>query len=140
MTSQTVISTPPALDISPYFSPGLCGPLPAWERVGERGPHAISVRGEQPCLVSSDFWVPRSVASNHGVHDGQQLAHAGHDHHLGRFAGSLEALGQGLDHRIAALGADCGHVQYAAHIGTTAPDVALPAVFPAVIVQRCDAD
>src|SRR5215475_794409 len=112
----------------PYFRARRFSPSPL---VGE---------GEQPCSVSSDFWVPRGVAFNHGVHDGQQLAHAGHDHHFRRFAGSLEALGQGLDHRIAALGADCGHVQDTAHIGTTAPDVPLPAVFPAVTVERCNAD
>src|SRR5262249_18377799 len=28
-------------DVTPYFSPGASRPLPSWERVGERGAHAI---------------------------------------------------------------------------------------------------
>ncbi|MDD5297555.1 MAG: NADH-ubiquinone oxidoreductase-F iron-sulfur binding region domain-containing protein, partial [Rhodocyclaceae bacterium] len=43
------------------------------------------ITAEQPCLVSSDFGVPWGVVFDHGVHDGEEFAHAGDDDDLGRF-------------------------------------------------------
>ena len=35
--------------------------------------------GEQPCSKSNIFWVPGCIIFQHGIHDGQQLSHAGND-------------------------------------------------------------
>ena len=53
---------------------------------------------------------PRALVTKHGVEDGQELAHAGRNSHLGRFALSTQLLFEATDHRVALESADGRHV------------------------------
>jgi hypothetical protein len=50
-----------------------------WDSLNRGKVRILSLQGEQPCSLSSDFGVPRGIVFQHGVHDGQQLSPAGHD-------------------------------------------------------------
>ena len=76
----------------------------------------------------------------HGVEDGEQLAHAGRQGHLFRFAGRTQALIEGPDHRIEAGRDDGAHIEDRAHLRPSAPDSAPPPQRAAVAIQWRDAD
>src|ERR1700737_1635558 len=86
------------------------------------------------------WWPPRSVVANHGVEDGQHLAHDGDE---GRFLFN-PAVEQALvviaQDRVVLHCAECGHVQHLAH--RCAATGNMPAAVPlaAVILVGRDAD
>ena len=47
--------------------------------------------------------VPRFAGADHGVEDGQQLAHAGHEGDLGQFARGDQPFVEGLDYFMSEL-------------------------------------
>jgi hypothetical protein len=64
---------------------------------------------------------PRGTVFEDGVEDREQLAHAGHQSHLPRLAGTKEPLVELLDLRVVARGHQCAHVQWRPHRGPAAP-------------------
>jgi len=70
------------------------------------------------CQAREDY-VSTATGPDHGVEDGQELAHAGDEGHLGALACGSQALVMGADGRIAGTSAQGGHVQHIADIEAT---------------------
>src|SRR5215218_2648151 len=64
---------------------------------------------------------PRGAVFEDGVEDREQLAHAGHQGHLLRFAGRQKTLVEFLHYRVAARGDQCAHVQCRSDVGSSSP-------------------
>src|SRR5215212_6851702 len=64
---------------------------------------------------------PRSTVFEDGVEDREQLAHAGHQSHLLRFAGRYKTLVEFLYDRVAARGYQGAHVQRRSDLGPPSP-------------------
>jgi hypothetical protein len=65
---------------------------------------------------------PNDVITNHGIEDGNHLAHDRNDHDLRHLASALEALTERLEHWIPIARAHRGHVEHFTDGRTTAPD------------------
>ncbi len=83
-------------------------------------------------------WPASRGIADHGIAHDQQLAHAGDNDDLGLFAG--QAFGEGGDHRVAAFGAERGHVEDLAHRLAAAFDVALAGMPATAVIERRHAD
>ena len=81
---------------------------------------------------------PRGAVFEDGVEDREQLAHAGHQCHLLRFAGRLESLVEFLHYRVAARGDQGAHIQRPSDLGSTSPHATMAAQSARVAVERSD--
>src|SRR5439155_2952367 len=114
-------------------------PLPARStgQGGEKGPDARrrpTAAGERLCLLSSGLpWAP---VTHDRIEDDQELAHGGHESHLGGAAGGNEPLVNGRHGWVAPARRDSGHVEDGANTGPAAADHAASSKRPAVTVQR----
>src|SRR5213080_164138 len=74
--------------------------------------------GEQPCLVSSDFYfvVPSVTMFYHRIEDCQQLAHAGHHGDLVGLDVAAHALVKSANDRVVDPRGEGRHVQNGAHL------------------------
>src|SRR5512144_964089 len=84
--------------------------------------------------------VPGFSGSDHGVEDGQELAHASDDGDLLGFAGENQAIVESADHRVEADGGQCRHVEAASDLSAPAEDGALAAHLAGVAIERGNAD
>src|SRR5215207_5215551 len=64
---------------------------------------------------------PGSTVFEDGVEDREQLAHAGHQRHLLRFAGRQKTLVEFLHYRVAAGGDQGAHIQRPSDLGPPSP-------------------
>src|SRR5215216_7300125 len=64
---------------------------------------------------------PGSTVFEDGVEDREQLAHAGHQCHLLRFAGRQKTLVEFLHYRVAACGDQGAHIQRPSDFGPPSP-------------------
>src|SRR5687768_17269530 len=64
---------------------------------------------------------PGSTVFEDGVEDREQLAHAGHQCYLLRFAGRQKTLVEFLHYRVAARGDQGAHVQRRSDVGPSSP-------------------
>ena len=71
----------------------------------------------------------------HRIEDRQQLAHAGRERHLLRFARALQALIEGPDHRIESGSDDRTHIEDGANLCASAPHSSSPSERPAIAIQ-----
>ncbi len=55
--------------------------------------------------------LPAGVVLYHGIEDNQELAHAGHEGHLGRLSGQAQPQVKLPDHGVAAAGGESCHVE-----------------------------
>jgi len=76
---------------------------------------------------------PARLGADHGVEDGQELAHASDQRHLGQLARGEQMLVMRLDGGVMDGGGQSGHVERAAHLEATTGD-ATPAVSDTGIV------
>src|SRR3954468_12288108 len=97
-------------------------PLPAGE-VGSR-----SDPGERLSWLSSAL--PSGVVADHGVEDGEELAHHGREGELFGFSGGGQPLVERLEKGIVAAGDKGGHVEDTACLGAPPQVVRLPRIFP----------
>ena len=79
---------------------------------------------------------PHLIASQHGIEDDEELAHARREHDLRRLALGQEASSEGTDHGVVLLGTECSHVEATANRGSTAPDGAATSELAAITVER----
>src|SRR5215213_10993020 len=70
---------------------------------------------------------PRGAVFEDGVEDREQLAHAGHQGHLLRFAGRQKTLVEFLHYRVAARGDQGAHVQRRSDVGSPSPHATMAA-------------
>ena len=87
----------------PHLEPS---PSPSrWNKIKRNTKHRAR---ERLCWVSRicgcDFGVPCFSFADHGVEDGEQLAHAGDHHDFEGFTGMLETLSEGANDAVAAAG------------------------------------
>src|SRR5947209_12483984 len=94
--------------------------------------------GERLSWLSSAL--PSGVVADHGVEDGEELAHHGREGELFSFSGGGQPLVERLKKGIVAAGDEGGHVEGTAHLGPAAPGRALATHFSAVAVEGSDAD
>src|SRR4051812_7359171 len=94
--------------------------------------------GERLSWMSSAL--PSDVIANHCIEDGEELAHHCGERELFHLSGGDQALIESLENGVVAAGHECGHVEGAAHLGSSAPSGALAAHFSAVAIERSDAD
>jgi hypothetical protein len=73
-----------------------------------------------------------------GVEDREQLAHAGHQGHLLRFAGRQKTLVEFLYDRVAACGDQGAHVQCRSDVGPPSPHATMAAQGARVAVEWSD--
>jgi hypothetical protein len=73
-----------------------------------------------------------------GVEDREQLAHAGHQSHLLRFAGRQKTLVEFLYDRVAACGDQGAHVQCRSDVGPPSPHATMAAQGARVAVEWSD--
>ena len=116
--------------------------LVASQRAGATRKAVLGCLAEQLWLKSSDILglgmprrVPRQAVADHGVEDGQQLAHARHDEPPSWACPRQEALVERADHGVVRDGHMVGHVHHCAHFGTPAPDVTLAPARTRVVGQ-----
>src|SRR5947207_2303714 len=86
-------------------------------------PHPHPPPGEQPCLVSSDFYfvVPSVTMFYHRIEDCQQLAHAGHHGDLVGLAVAAQALVKSANDRVVDPRGEGGHEHNGAHLTPATP-------------------
>src|SRR6266700_3814743 len=77
--------------------------------------------------------VPGQSLLEHDVEVPDELAHAGSDGHLERFAGGGEPLVKGLHDRVKLGGGVGGHVEDVAHVDASAADVSGTRALPGVV-------
>lgn len=82
---------------------------------------------------------PDGVASEDEVGCLDEFSHYGDDDELWRFAGCSEAICEGLECRIAALGGQSGEVEQAARPAPASGDEALALMCAGVVRERGDA-
>src|SRR6266404_3737569 len=105
---------------------------------------ALSRRSPRPVWLP---WLRRSAVracpgfavAQHGVENGEQLAHGGDEGEAGRFAGVAQMAIEGLEHRVVLDGDQAGHVERRPNLDPTSLDLALAAVSAAVAVHWGDA-
>src|SRR5207249_3192702 len=97
--------------------------------------------GEQPCLVSSDFYfvVPSVTMFYHRIEDCQQLAHAGHHGDLVGLAVAAQALVKSANDRVVDPRGEGRHVQNGAHLTPATPGSAAALMFAAIVMKGGDA-
>src|SRR6266404_1002066 len=101
---------------------------------------ALSRRSPRPVWLP---WLRRSAlgtcpgfaVAQHGVEDGQQLAHGGDESETGRFAGVAQTAVEGLERRVVLDGDQASHVERRPDLDTAALDPAPAAVSAAVPVH-----
>ena len=76
----------------------------------------------------------------HGVHDDEELAHAGGEGDLGGFALAAQVRVEGSYDGVASHGRDGSHVERSAHLGAPTPDDALALMLAAVAAEGGHAD
>src|SRR5665213_4565134 len=115
-------------------------------RPGASGGGRSEVKEEQLCSASSGLWVlsmlervPDGLVSEHGIEDGQQLAHAGGDSDLGGLACADQAAVEEPDDRVVADGGQGGHIQHRAHFAAPTANAARSLALARVVGQWCDA-
>ena len=84
--------------------------------------------------------IPKYVAVDHNIENGEQLAHACGQGHLFVFSFSAEPVVEDLDERIETCGHEGGHVEGSSDRGTTSPDGSMATEGTAVTVERGDTD
>ena len=84
--------------------------------------------------------MPGHPAAEHGVEDGEELAHACDEGDLGRLACGLEPLVERSNGGVPASAGERCHVKHGAYGGSPTPDGATAAEGPAVAIEGCDAD
>jgi hypothetical protein len=72
---------------------------------------------------------PNDVITNHGIEDGDHLAHDRNDHDLRHLASALGALTERLEHRIPIARAHRCHVERVTNWRMTAPDATQSMLF-----------
>jgi hypothetical protein len=70
------------------------------------------------------------------VEDREQLAHAGHQSHLLRFAGRQKTLVEFLHHRVATRGDQGAHIQRPSDLGSTSPHATMAVQSARVAFER----
>ena len=97
---------------------------------------------EQLSFESSEMKriVPRFSGFDHGIEDGQELAHASDDGDLFGFSGSDEAVVELFDDGIETDGCQGGHIEAPSHLPTTTEDGALAAHLSGIAVEGRHAD
>src|SRR6516225_3310855 len=94
----------------------------------------------QPWLRRSDLGVgPGFVVAQHGIEDGQQLAHRGDKSEAGRFAGLAQTAVETAERRVVLDGDEAGHIERRPDFDAAPLDLALAAISAAVPVDRRDA-
>ena len=84
--------------------------------------------------------MPGCPMFEHGIDDGQQLAHAGSQGHLLGFAGGAQAQIEDANRRIEAGRHDRAHIENGTDLCASAPHRASPSERPAIAIERGDAD
>jgi hypothetical protein len=81
----------------------------------------LSCVSRGPCMLGDRrlLRLPRLQITHYGVHDRQQLMHAGREGNLLRFARGQQALVKGFDHGIVARGHERAHIQHRPDLGAT---------------------
>ena len=79
---------------------------------------------------------PGGALFENGVEDSEQLAHAGGESDLFRFAGCAQTLVELPDQRVASRRCQGGHVEDRPDGSTSSPDAALPSEGAAIAIQR----
>src|SRR6478672_3501292 len=105
---------------------------------------ALSRRSPRPVWLP---WLRRSAVracpgfavTQHGVEDGQQLAHGSDEGETGRFAGLAQTAVEGLEHRVVLDGDQASHVERRPDLDAAPLDLALTAISAAVAVHRGEA-
>ena len=102
----------------------------------------LSCVSRGPCMLGDRrlLRLPRLQITHHGVHDRQQLMHAGREGHLLRFARGQQALVKGFDHGIVARGHERPHIQHRPDLGATSVHSPPAAQRPTVTVKGGNAD
>src|SRR6266849_9590875 len=103
----------------------------------------LLVRGERLCWKSSDMMAlrtPRGAMFEHGIEDGEQLAHGRGERELGGFAGAAQAQVKSFKRGVAAHRGEGGHVECGPHLGAATPHRARSAHGAAVAVEWSDPD
>ena len=110
------------------FDPDFCNVASGWEK--------------QLSFESSGMnrIVPIFTGSDHGVEDGQKLAHASDDSDLFGFSDADEAIVEVLDDAVESNCGQGGHVKTAPHLPATAENCAFAAHLPRVAIEGRDAD
>src|SRR5829696_2525482 len=81
---------------------------------------------------------PRSTVFEDGVEDREQLAHAGHQGYLLRFASRQQTLIEFPHYRVAACGDQSTHVQCRSNLSSTTPNTTTSTQSARVTVKRSD--
>jgi len=84
--------------------------------------------------------LPAGVVLYHGIEDNQELAHAGHEGHLGRLSGQAQPQVKLPDHGVAAAGGESCHVEGGPDMGPASPAGSFPAGLSAVAVEGSHPD
>jgi len=84
--------------------------------------------------------VPGRLILEHGVDDGEELAHDGDEGDFGRLARRTQALIEGAERGVVPCGDQRGHVEGGAYGCATAPDLTATPPLAAVAVEGGDAD
>src|SRR6476646_4201122 len=101
---------------------------------------ALSRRSPRPVWLP---WLRRSAVracpgfavTQHGVEDGQQLAHGSDEGEAGRFAGLAQTAVEGLEHRVVPDGDQASHIERCPNFDPAPLDLALAAVSATVAVH-----
>src|SRR5829696_1476718 len=81
---------------------------------------------------------PRGAVFEDSVEDRQELAHAGYQSHLLRFAGRQKTLVEFLHYRVATRGDQGAHIQRGSDLGSTSPHATMAAQSARVAVERSE--
>src|SRR5882672_4640052 len=94
----------------------------------------------QPWLRRSGLGMcPGPLIAQHGVEDGEQLAHGGDEGEAGGFAGVAQTAVEGLERRVVLDGDQASHVERRPDLDAAPLDLSPAAVSAAVPVHRGDA-
>ena len=89
---------------------------------------------------NAHFVLPQSVTLQEKIQDRDELPHACHDRHLGRFAFRFQMRIERFDRRIVSDGNDRRHVQHAADLAASTSDKPLARLSAGVTVDRRNTD
>jgi hypothetical protein len=78
------------------------------------------------------------MVAQHGIEDGQQLAHRGDESEAGRFAGVAQTSVEALECRVVLDGDEAAHIEGGPDFDAASLDFALAAVAAAVPVDWID--
>ena len=79
---------------------------------------------------------PGGLMFEHGIQNGNELAHASGERHLRCFPGCTEALVESLEIRIKTYSDESAHVEHCTYLPASAPDPARASRAAAIAVER----